>query len=44
MFENYLDWAISSQVPLKWERFNDYLETEYTQVGGSGATLEIMKI
>ena len=26
MFENYTDveWAISSQVPLKWKRFNDY--------------------
>lgn len=31
MFENYRDgeWAISSQDPLKWVRFNDYPEMEY---------------
>lgn len=24
MFENYKDWEISIQAPLKWGRFNDY--------------------
>ena len=24
MFENHLGWAISSQGPLAWVRFNDY--------------------
>lgn len=38
MFENQMNWAISSQIAANFarKRFNDYLEREYAQVSGSG--------
>jgi hypothetical protein len=34
MFEKFRDWAISSEVPLKWKTFNDY---SYMEIDPSGS-------
>lgn len=32
MFENLVDWAISSRAPLIWGRFNDYRKPVLTEL------------